>query len=193
MEAAVKALDNQASSTSAVERQLELALAQARYEAAHARRQYDAVDPVNRLVAGELERRWNEALTAVNRIEGEIAAIATRKPPPLGEAERQQLIALGSDLARAWAHPAATATTRKRILRAALQEIVVRKDGAIMGESGFQTSGVAVAIHPAVRASVSMPGGYLDANNASGAQVHHFSRGERFARFKRCLSKSVKC
>ena len=37
-------------------------LQQARYEAAHARRQYDAVDPANRLVAGELERRWNEAL-----------------------------------------------------------------------------------------------------------------------------------
>jgi DNA invertase Pin-like site-specific DNA recombinase len=55
MEAAVKALDIQASTTSAAERQLELALAQARYEAAYARRQYDAVDPANRLVAGELE------------------------------------------------------------------------------------------------------------------------------------------
>jgi DNA invertase Pin-like site-specific DNA recombinase len=132
MEAAVKALDIQAGTTSAVERQLELALAQALYEAAHARRQYDAVDPANRLVAGELERRWNEALAAVNRIESEIAAVAARKPPPLGEAERQQLIALGSDLARAWAHPAATAATRKRILRAALQEIVVRKAGAII-------------------------------------------------------------
>jgi DNA invertase Pin-like site-specific DNA recombinase len=132
MEAAVKALETQASTTSAAERQIELALAQARYEAAHARRQYDAVDPANRLVAGELERRWNEALAAVNRIEGEVAAVAARKPPPLGEAERQQLIALGSDLARAWAHPAATAATRKRILRAALQEIVVRKEGAII-------------------------------------------------------------
>jgi len=40
---------------------------QARYEAAHARRQFDAVDPANRLVAGELERRWNEALQAVQR------------------------------------------------------------------------------------------------------------------------------
>jgi len=132
MEAAVKALETQASTTSAAERQIELALAQARYEAAHARRQYDAVDPANRLVAGELERRWNEALAAVNRIEGEIAAVAARKPPPLGEAERQQLIALGSDLARAWSHPAATAATRKRILRGALHEIVVRKEGAII-------------------------------------------------------------
>jgi hypothetical protein len=42
------------------------------------------------------------------------------------------LVALGADLERAWLHPAATAATRKRILRAALTEIVVRKDGAII-------------------------------------------------------------
>jgi hypothetical protein len=45
-------------------------------------------------VAGELERRWNEALQAVNQIEGEIAAIIAAKPPPLGERERQQLMSL---------------------------------------------------------------------------------------------------
>ena len=65
IDAAVKALEAQAVETSARQRQLELALQRARYEAAHARRQYDAVDPANRLVAGELERRWNEALEDV--------------------------------------------------------------------------------------------------------------------------------
>ena len=43
--------------------QKHLALERARYEVTHARRQYDAVDPENRLVASELERRWNQALT----------------------------------------------------------------------------------------------------------------------------------
>jgi hypothetical protein len=43
-------------------RQIELALVQARYEGARAHRQYDAVDPENRLVVGDLERRWNERL-----------------------------------------------------------------------------------------------------------------------------------
>jgi hypothetical protein len=56
MEAAVKAVDAQTSRISAAQRQLELSLQQARYEAAHARRQYDAVDPANRLVAAELGR-----------------------------------------------------------------------------------------------------------------------------------------
>jgi hypothetical protein len=78
IDAAVKAIEAQTSETTAAQRQLELSLQQARYEAAHARRQYDAVDPANRLVAGELERRWNDALQAVNRVEGEIAAIIAR-------------------------------------------------------------------------------------------------------------------
>src|ERR1700719_3675431 len=39
---------------------------------------------------------------------------------------------LGADLELAWSHPAATAATRKRILRTALNEIVVRKEGAVI-------------------------------------------------------------
>ena len=128
IDAAVKALQAQTSERSAAQRQLELALEQARFSAAHARRQYDAVDPDNRLVAGELERRWNEALQVVHRLEGELAAIEARKPAPLGKMERQHLMELGADLELAWSHPAATAATRKRILRAALREIVVRVD-----------------------------------------------------------------
>lgn len=132
IEAAVKAIETQSSETTAGERQQALSLEQARYEVSHARRQYDAVDPANRLVAGELERRWNEALQAVARIEAEIAATIARRPPPLGQQEREQLMALGGDLQRAWLHPAATAATRKRILRTALSEVIVRRDGAII-------------------------------------------------------------
>jgi len=126
IDAAVKALEAQTIEMSAAQRQLELALAQARYEAAHARRQYDSVDPANRLVAGELERRWNEALQAVHRIESDIAALNAKRPSSLGEKERQHLMQLGADLERAWSHPAASAAIRKRILRAALHEIIVR-------------------------------------------------------------------
>jgi DNA invertase Pin-like site-specific DNA recombinase len=132
IDAAVKAIDAQVCETSAAQRQLELSLQQARYAAAHARRQYDAVDPANRLVAGELERRWNDALQTINRIECEIADITARRPSLLGEQERQQLMQLGADLDRAWSHPAATVTTRKRILRAALNEVVVRREGAVI-------------------------------------------------------------
>jgi hypothetical protein len=41
-----------------------------------------------RLVASELERRWNEALQVVHRLEGEIAELEAKQPAPLGEKER---------------------------------------------------------------------------------------------------------
>lgn len=56
--------------------------------------------------------------------------MAARKPPPLGEAERHQLTQLAADLQRAWSHPAAPAATR--IIRSALKENVVRKEGAVI-------------------------------------------------------------
>jgi hypothetical protein len=132
IDAAVKALAAQMSEISTAQRQLELALQEAQFAAAYARRQYDAVDPANRLVAGELERRWNEALKAVHRLDGEIAELEAKKPAPLGEEERRQLMRLGADLELAWSHPAATAETRKRILRTALHEIVVRIEGGFI-------------------------------------------------------------
>ncbi len=62
VEAAVRAIADSEHQTAEKQRQIELALEQARYEAARARRQYDAVDPDNRLVAGELERLWCKVL-----------------------------------------------------------------------------------------------------------------------------------
>ena len=106
-------------------RQSELALEQARYEVSHARRQYDAVDPDNRLVAGELERRWNERLAAVARLEEQIRSLQDKQPNALGDDERARLLALADDLPQLWNHPAASAETRKRILRAVLKEIIV--------------------------------------------------------------------
>ena len=68
----------------------------------------------------------------MRRIEGEIAALVARKPALLSEQERQHLMQLGADLELAWSHPAATAATRKRILRAAVHEIVVRIEGGFI-------------------------------------------------------------
>jgi excisionase family DNA binding protein len=109
-------------------RQSELALEQARYEATHARRQYDAVDPDNRLVAGELERRWNERLAAVARLEEQIHSLPNEQPRALCDDERATLLALADDLPRLWNHPGPSNETRKRILRAVLKEIIVTVD-----------------------------------------------------------------
>jgi DNA invertase Pin-like site-specific DNA recombinase len=124
--AALSALAAEQAETREKLRQVELALEQARYEVARAQRQYDAVDPDNRLVAGELERRWNEHLQIARTIETERDALAARPPVTLNAAERDRLLALGADVERAWNSPGATAVTRKQIIRTLVDEIVVR-------------------------------------------------------------------
>jgi hypothetical protein len=96
--------------------QLENALEQAQFEAARAFRQYDASDPENRVVPAELERRWNERLVAVRN---------TDQKPVLASADRERLLLLGEDLARAWNNPEVTNETRKKIVRPLITEIVV--------------------------------------------------------------------
>ena len=126
VEAAVHAITECEHQSGEKQRQLELALEQARYEAARARRQYDTVDPENRLVAGELERRWNTAIAAVRALEEEMEALLRQRPAALSAEERQRLLQMGADLEAAWHHPAANAVTRKRIIRVVLREVVAR-------------------------------------------------------------------
>jgi excisionase family DNA binding protein len=125
VEAALAAMETRSRESQEKRRQIELAVEQARYETTRARRQYDAVDPDNRLVAGELERRWNERLMAARALEDERDALATLPASTLSEADRQRLLALGSDLERAWNSPGATPATRKKIIRTLVNEIVV--------------------------------------------------------------------
>ena len=125
IEAALKLIAERNQASSEQLRQREFALEQARYEAKHARRQYDAVDPDNRLVAGELERRWNDCLATVARLEDQIRSLRNEEPSAVGEGERMTLIALAGDLPALWNDAAASIETRKRIMRAVLKEIIV--------------------------------------------------------------------
>jgi excisionase family DNA binding protein len=112
--------------------QVQLALEQARYEVARARRQYDAVDPDNRLVAAELEKRWNERLTVVHALEIELGGLTQSPATELTPADRDRLMALGADLQQAWARPGVTPETKKRIIRTLIDEIIVRvEDNAL--------------------------------------------------------------
>jgi hypothetical protein len=106
-------------------RQIQLALESARYEASRAHRQYDAVDPTNRLVAGDLESRWNARLADVQRLEADLAVSDTVHHKLTAE-QQVELLRLGADLEVAWTSPAATSDLKKRILRTLIREIVVR-------------------------------------------------------------------
>jgi hypothetical protein len=98
----------------------------ARYAADRAFRQYDAADPANRLVAGELEARWNKALARVTEVEGKIAAhdIATVAPV----IDPGSLAKLAADLKTVWAAPSTDARLKKRIVRTLIHEVIADID-----------------------------------------------------------------
>ena len=108
-------------------RALGVELQAARYEAERARRQYDLVDPENRLVSEELERRWNSALVRLREMESRIEQENHRRSqmtPILLERLRN----LGSDLGSVWKDPATDNRLKKRILRTLIEEVVADVD-----------------------------------------------------------------
>lgn len=98
----------------------------ARYAADRAFRQYDAADPVNRLVAGELEARWNKALVRVQEVEAKITVHEDGRkaasPDPVS------LTNLADDLKSIWTAPTTDARLKKRIARTLIHEIVADID-----------------------------------------------------------------
>jgi len=106
-----------------------LALQRAGYEVNRAQRQYDAVDPANRLVAGSLERRWNDALSVQSRLEAEVAELMQQRPDGLSDETKQALMSLAEDVPRLWDHPDTTPDVRKRIVRTVIKEVVVTSEG----------------------------------------------------------------
>ncbi len=126
IEAALAAVQAQTEQRSDKRRQIENAVQQAQYEAARARRQYDAVDPENRQVASELERRWNERLVQLRDLEVQLESVGQSSPAPTPSADaRARLVTLGKDLAKAWSSPGASIETRKKIIRLLVKEIIV--------------------------------------------------------------------
>jgi hypothetical protein len=108
-----------------LERQWALRRERARYEAERARRQYDAVEPENRLVARSLERVWEEKLRAVEAIDQEHARWRSEEPLVLHEADRASLQTLGENLPRIWRATTTSAADRKRILRFIVREAIL--------------------------------------------------------------------
>jgi len=120
---ATQVLDQVEQDLIAQRRQRELQLEQARYEARLAQRQYDAVDPSNRLVAGELERRWNEKLERVAQLERTYAQAERDAEWNLTAEERAAITELSRDLPAIWRAETTTNQERKKLLRMAIESV----------------------------------------------------------------------
>jgi hypothetical protein len=106
---------------------LALEVDQARYEARLAERRYEAVDPENRLVAAELEARWNSAMQHAHDVADRLDAFDRDVTTPVIP-DRALLLSLAQDLPAVWSAPTTEMRLKQRIVRVVIQEIVVDVD-----------------------------------------------------------------
>ena len=114
-------------------------LERARFEADRAARQYHAVEPENRLVARELERRWEQSLAAVRDVEEQYDRFRRDQPAELTAADRDMIMSMASDIPALWQAATTTASDRRVVAR----HLIERVEVAVQG----QTEWVDVAVH----------------------------------------------
>ena len=113
----------------ALHRQWRQRLERARYEVERAQRQYDAVEPENRLVVRTLEQRWEAALADEVRLKAEHERFLAGQALPLTNDERAAIERLASDVPALWTAPTTTAADRQAIARLMLDRVVVTVQG----------------------------------------------------------------
>ena len=131
LEASMKAIEIHESESDRTRELLERRLEEARYEAKRAFEQYNAVDARNRLVADELEIRWNEKLAAVDDLEHRMSDMATAQKQ-LSEEEKEEITSLAESFPEAWESPACPPSLKKEMIRSIVEEIIVNQEGGTL-------------------------------------------------------------
>src|SRR3954454_2926237 len=141
---AVAAVGELETENRALEPQCGLRRERARYEAERARRQYDAVEPENRLVACTLEQAWEEKLRQLETVEQAYAAWRAEQTGVVpGDAGCAEGLGLARNLRHVW--EAATAQERKQMLRLVVREVALdqkREPGVVWMRIVWQTGAV---------------------------------------------------
>lgn len=124
---ALAALQELEARDQAILHQWQMRLERAEYETALAERRYQESDPSNRLVAGTLERRWNEALLNLEELRKQAAEFQRQEARVATPEQKAKVLALARDLPRLWQAPTTPAKDRKRMLRLIIKDITVEK------------------------------------------------------------------
>ncbi len=127
LEAAVIAAEQVERDGLEIDRLWRLEVEKAEYEAQRAERQYHAVEPENRVVARELERRWNQRLVELEEARGK-AEQKRAEHRPFTQMEIERARWLGEDLSAVWHAPTTTDRDRKRLLRCLIEEVQLRSE-----------------------------------------------------------------
>jgi DNA invertase Pin-like site-specific DNA recombinase len=129
LELSLRAVDDVHQERERLHRHWKQRLERATYEAERAERQYQAVEPENRLVARSLERQWEEALCKQRDLEEEYDRFLKERPVELSEDQRARILALSSDLPALWNAPETIAADRKEIIRLVVERVEVHVRG----------------------------------------------------------------
>jgi beta-phosphoglucomutase-like phosphatase (HAD superfamily) len=166
-----------------------LQLEQARYEARLAQRQYDAVDPANRLVAGELERRWNEKLERVTQLERAYTQAEHEAEWSLTSEERATIAELSRDLPAIWDAETTTEQERKQLVRMAIESVqldAARQAGQIEIQIHWRSG--TITDHIVKRAA---PGeGSLKTPGEAVSRIHAMARGSSYREIAKHLNRT---
>jgi DNA invertase Pin-like site-specific DNA recombinase len=100
-------------------------LERAKYEVERAYRQYNSAEPENRLVARTLEKKWEEALSAEEKLKQEYAQFISKQTTALSSSERDAIRQLASDIPALWQSSTTTAQEKQEIIRLLIERIIV--------------------------------------------------------------------
>ena len=128
VEASLRALDELADQDDERRQARSRKVEQLEYETQRAFEQYNEVDPRNRLVAAELERRWNEKLreledTRASRLDPE------RETRSVTSEDRERLLALGRHFSAVWHSDQCSMELKKKIVRKVVEEVIAHVEG----------------------------------------------------------------
>jgi DNA invertase Pin-like site-specific DNA recombinase len=127
-------------------------LERATYEAERAERQYQAIEPENRLVARTLERQWEDALRNRRDLAEEYDRFLKEQPLQLSADQRARILALSSDLPALWSAPGTTAADRKEIVRLVVERVEVHvRTGTECGDVVISWRGGVTTRHQIIR------------------------------------------
>jgi DNA invertase Pin-like site-specific DNA recombinase len=127
--ASLKAIEELSAGDTAQRAALARKLEALEYEARRAFEQYDVVDARNRLVAAELERRWNEKLHEIETVKEQLSGLAEKRYS-LSLEDEANILSMGESFTETWHNSSCPPTLRKMIFRTVMEEIIVRADSA---------------------------------------------------------------
>jgi hypothetical protein len=151
VEIALHALDEYETEQAEARRQRQMQIEHAEYEVELASRRYEAADPMNRLVASELEARWEQTLRQRDQLKRDAEELERRTDQPLGAADRVRVRQMATDLKTVWHASTTTMTDRKALLRFLVRRVYLD------GVSDPAQIRITVEWHTGARTSVTVP------------------------------------